>query len=58
MFYLVKRVLDDEQHRRVCGAELPVEGLEAGAVAGRAVGQLPGVAVGPGWKLLPQLRGD
>lgn len=49
---LVEGVLDDDEHRRVCRAQLPVEGLEAGAVTGGAVGQLPGAAHRPGRKLL------
>lgn len=52
MFYLIERVLDDNKRGGVRGAESPVEGLEAGAVTGRAVSQLPGVADRPGGKLL------
>lgn len=55
LFYLVKHILDDEERGRVCGAEFPVEGLEAGAVSGRAVGQLPGMTQRPGGKLPTQL---
>lgn len=58
MFYLIKRVLDDNEHRGVCGTEFSVEGLEAGAVTGHAVSQLPGVADRPGGKLLTKLRKD
>lgn len=49
---LVEGVLDDDEHRRFCPAQLPVEGLEAGAVTGRAVSQLPGATNRPGRKLL------
>lgn len=42
--YLLECILDDNQHRGVCGSEFPVEGLEAGAVTGRTVSQLPAVA--------------
>lgn len=58
MFYLVKCILDDNKHRGVCGAEFSIEGLEAGAMAGRTVSQLPGVANCPGGKLLTELRKD
>ncbi len=58
VYYLVKCILDDNKHRRVCGTEFSVEGLEAGAVTGRAVSQLPAVAHCPGRKLLTQLRVD
>lgn len=50
--YLIKCVLDNYKHRGVCGTQFSVEGLEAGAMTGRAVSQLPGVADGPGGKLL------
>lgn len=50
--YLIERILDDDKHRGLCGAEFPVEGLEAGAVTGRTVSQLPAVAHCPRGKLL------
>lgn len=49
---LVEGVLDDDEHGRFRRGQLPVEGLEAGAVTGRAVGQLPDAADRPGRKLL------
>lgn len=52
MFYLIKRILDDYKHGGVCGTEFSVEGFEAGAMTGRTVSQLPGVADSPGGKLL------
>lgn len=55
-FYLIQRIFYDNQHRRVGAAELPVERLEAGAMPGRAVSQLPGAAHRPGGKLLAQLE--
>lgn len=50
--YLIKRILDDYKHGGVCGTEFSVEGFEAGAMTGRTVSQLPGVADSPGGKLL------
>ena len=55
LFYLVNHVLDDKERGRVRGTEFPVEGLEAGTVSGRAVGQLPGMTQRPGGKLPTQL---
>lgn len=52
---LIKSIFDDYQCRRVDCSQFSVEGLEAGAVTGRAVGQLPRVTDRPGWQLLIQL---
>lgn len=57
-FYLVECVFDDNQHRRVRGAQFSVQRLEAGAVTRRAVGQLPREAHRPGGQLLTQLVHD
>ncbi len=44
MYDLLVVVLDENQHRRVGGAEFPVKSLETGPVFVRAVGQLPCVS--------------
>lgn len=51
VFYLIKCVFDDNEHRRVRSPDFSVEGLEAGAMTGRTVSQLPGVADCTGRKL-------
>lgn len=45
--HLVVHVLDDEEHWAVERGRFAVQGLEAGAVLQRAVGQAPGVALHP-----------
>lgn len=54
--YLIESILDDNQHRGVQFAEFPVEGLEAGAMTGRTVSQVPAGAHCPRGELLTQLR--
>lgn len=44
MYDLLVVVLDENQHRRVSGAEFPVKSLETGPVFVCAVGQLPRVS--------------
>lgn len=41
--YLINSILNNNEHRSVRGAELPVQSLQAGAMVGRTVGQAPGV---------------
>lgn len=48
---LVQGVLDDDEHWGFRRTQPSVEGLEAGAVTGGAVGQLPGAADRAGRKL-------
>lgn len=50
--YLIQSILNNNEHRSVWGAELPVQSLQAGAMVGRTVGQVPGVADRPRGKLL------
>ena len=55
MFHLIKGILDDNEHRRVCAAQPPVERLKAEAVARGAVRELPGMTDRPGGQLCAKL---
>lgn len=49
---LIKLILDYNEDRGVCGTEFPVEGLEASAMTGCTVSQLPAAGNCPRRKLL------
>ena len=54
--YLAVTVLDDQQHGCVQPLHDSIQGLNAHAMLGCAIGKSPGVANGPGREVLGQLH--
>lgn len=52
---LLVHVFDDQQHRAVQARHVPVQSLQAAPVDGRAVDQLPRIALGPCWHVRSEL---
>ena len=52
---LFVQVFDDHQHRAVQAHHVPVQSLQAAAMDGCAVDQLPRIALGPCWHVSSKL---